>query len=329
MEGSNIERLTAALNRRKHDRVPNFEIIVEPRNVAQVLGLPEQDAVQSRYLPPAAAVDFARRTSQDAVVACVDAWLGGRADLRDWPDLERIKWGVPGDCRKYLAGYLDAARGTAIGVIAHMCSPFFVTYMAVGPVPIQSFMEKLADDLPFVERVMDSQLEQQLNIVEAIRGLPIAAVIVADDIAMSSGLFCAPGLMERIWIPRARRLAGAVRSLGVPLIWHCCGKLDWLLPHLLEWGVDALNPVQPSCNDIYAIHAACGDRLTLIGNISIENVLATGSPADVAADVRLHIERLAGRGSYVVASSHCIVDAIAPENYAAMIEATQRYGRCV
>ncbi|MFC1452679.1 uroporphyrinogen decarboxylase family protein [Verrucomicrobiota bacterium] len=319
---SNIDRLLAAFARKKSDRTPNFEIIVETQAVATLTGWPEPRARQSRFLEPADAVAFAKLTAQDAIVVCADAWIGQDA-VREWADLEKIGRPDPGGPRRCLQQYLDAAAGTDIGVCAHMCAPFFVAYMAMGPVPIQSFMLSLHDDLPLVERLMDIQLENQLAIWEGIKDLPLSFAVVADDVAATSGYFCRPALMDEIWAPRAQRLARAVKDTGLPMLWHCCGKLDDVLPHLVDWGVDAINPVQPACNDIYRIKKDYGDRLCLVGNMSIEGVLAFGTPDEVAADTRQHIERLSEDGGYVVASSHCIIDGVPVDNYLAMIHAAQ------
>ncbi len=320
-----IARLLAAFAGKRHDRVPHFEICIESAAVAGIMGWPREQGTHSRYLPPAQALEFARRTRQDAIVVCVDAWFGqGVVSTED--DLERLPPFDPDSFRRGLQPYLDAVRGTNIGVAAHMCGPFFVAYMAMGPVPIQSFLLNLHDNPAFVDRLMEVQAARQLAIWEAIRDLPLAFAIVADDVAMTSGYFCPPAVMERLWVPRARRLARAVKATGKPLLWHCCGKLDDVLPLLTEWGVDALNPVQPSCNDIYRIRKQCGPRPCLVGNLCIEGVLSFGTPEQVRAETRAHIDGLAG-GGYVVASSHSIIDSVPLANYYAMTETTRERGR--
>jgi len=90
--------------------------------------------------------------------------------------------------------------------------------------------------------------------------------------------------------------------------------------------VNAVHPIQPVANDIYAIHAEYGDRLTLVGNIDVASVLSYGTPAEVRQNVREHIDRLAGSGGYIVCSSHSIIDSVPPENYLAMVRATQEFG---
>jgi uroporphyrinogen decarboxylase len=122
-------------------------------------------------------------------------------------------------------------------------------------------------------------------------------------------------------------LAKLVKQMKIPIQWHCCGKIDQFIPQLVEGEIDALTPIQASCNDIYALKNKWGDRICLVGNMNIEGVLAFGSPEEVRADTREHLEKLSYNGGYVVASSHTIVDAIPAENYFSMIETAVEFGR--
>jgi len=105
----------------------------------------------------------------------------------------------------------------------------------------------------------------------------------------------------------ARAAAGAGRksggqALALALLRQAGRRV---LPLFVEWGIDALNPIQPSCNNIYSIQKQYGRELCLVGNMCIEG--------------------LAG-GGYVVASSHSIIDSIPLENYYAMTETAREYG---
>ncbi len=320
----NIDRLLAALTGGKLDRCPNFEVLMDAEPVRYILDWPEPGG-KSFHVAPADAVELARRTCQDAIMVPADYWGAGMGKITSPDDLAAIAPPDPAVMRERIAAAIVATAGTGIGVIIHTTSPFFSAYTTMGPVPIQSFMMNLYDDLPFVERLMDTHLAWQMTLLEEIRGLPISAIYVADDVAGTDGYFISPEMMQRLWVPRLARLMEVVRSFGLPVLFHCCGKLDDVLPILIEHGVDAIHPVQPSCNDIYAIRERYGPRLALVGNISIEGVLAHGTPGQVAADTREHIDRL-GSAGYVVASSHSIVDAIPKENLFAMIDTAVEYG---
>ena len=314
----NIDRLLAAMRGGRGDRCPNFEVLMDHEPVRYVMDWPEPRC-KSFYLTPTEAVEFARRTCQDAFMVPMDYWGAGSGKITSREELEAIAPPALPGFRERLVAALDVAAGTNIGVIPHTTSPFFSAYTCMGPVPIQSFMLNCYDDLPFVEALLDTHLAWQMSILETIRSLPISAIYVADDVAGSAGYFISPAMMDRLWRPRLSKLMKLVRSLDVPILFHCCGKLDDVLPILAAEGVDAIHPVQPSCNDIYEIKKRWGGQFALFGNISIDNVLAFGTPDEVRADTREHIARL-GPDGYIVASSHSIVDAIPKANLFAMIE---------
>ena len=328
-----IERLLAAYKRQKLDRVPNWDII-DPRNVRKIMGWENRRTVpRSDMLDPTDAVLLARKTSMDAISVMLQYWPQNffriffkNQRFCSWEDFGKVIPADPEQARQRVLEALDAVRGTNIGVMVHVAAPLFVTYFSMGPIPIQSFMLKLYDDLPFVEKFMDIQLENQIKIVEAIMDLPISAIEIADDIAANNGYLVSPEFLEQLWVPRAAALVDVVKKLHVPIQWHCCGKIDDLIPRLVDWGIDAITPVQASCNDIYAIKKQWGDKICLVGNMNIEGVLAFGSPEEVAEDTRKHIAALSQNGGYVVASSHSIVDAVPTENYLAMVEASIAYG---
>jgi len=324
-----IERLLAAFARRKHDRVPHFDFI-DPGNVGAILGRDPAKCARNDALSGADAVRVAKATCMDFVLVSIQFWPGTTTPsglVNGWADLPAVRPVDTAAARWKVQDFLAASKGTKLGVGIDVAGPFFSTYMSMGPVPIQSFMLALHDDRALVEELMDLQVERQIERVAAIADLPIAFVEIADDVCDNHGFMVEPALMETLWVPRYLSVLRACQALGVPVMSHCCGKLDAVLPRLVEWGICAVSPVQPNCNDIYALGRTWGDRICLVGNISIQGVLAFGTPADVEVDVKEHIERLAGHGGYVVASSHSIVDAIPPANYRAMVAAVLKYGR--
>ena len=215
--------------------------------------------------------------------------------------------------------------GAGVGIGLNIVGPFFTTYLNVGPVQIQDFMLKLYDDLPFIETLMDLQVEIQIEKLETVMDLPIDFFLIADDTCDANGFMCHPEIMATLWAPRMKKIVDVAKQKRIPISWHCCGKLDPVMPYLLEWEVNGVNPVQTSCNDIVSLHEKYHDRLAFRGNLCIEGVLAFGTPDDVRAEAHQLLEQLGTKGSYILASSHSIVDAIPPENFMAMIETAWDY----
>ncbi len=326
-DSPDIDRLLAAFARRKHDRVPNLEISIDPGALAAIMGWDHPAAARSDMLEPEVQIEVARKTSQDAVICNLQSWLGQGGAIRTREDLERLP---PPDLAhaRHKAESFFRIVPDRMGVGLMTAGPFFTTLYSTGPIPIESCMLNLYDDPALVETMMDLQLDRQIAILETLSGLPFAFVEIADDLADNRGLLVMRDFYEIAWMPRIRKLVDAIRSLiRTPIQFHCCGRLDPVLPWLAELGVDVLTPIQAGCNDIYAIKRAYGDRFCLSGNMAIDGVLAFGTPEEVAADTRAHIDGLAGDGGYVCASSHSICDAVPAENYYSMIRTAMTHGR--
>lgn len=320
----NIERLAAAMRHQKMDRVPHFEDVIDPAMTGHILGKPAP--LGSAALSAGDALMLAQRTCQDAVtfIAGPSIPFGSirtEADLDGWapPDPSGVRAQAREFCREL--------QGTGVGVNAIIWGPFMIAYLAMGPTPIQDFLLKVYEDRAFVERVLERSLEAQLGALDAILDLPIDIIEIADDTCDSNGFICSEPLMEELWVPRIEKIVRLAKQKGAPIQWHCCGKVDALIPRLVDWGIDLIEPIQARCNDIYALKEQYAGRIAFRGNMNIEGVLAFGTPEEVRSDTREHIERLSFDGGYIASSSHSIVDAIPPANYFAMIDAILEYGR--
>ena len=118
---------------------------------------------------------------------------------------------------------------------------------------------------------------------------------------------------------RAKELA------DVRVMLHCCGGVYELLEHLIDAGLDAINPVQIACRgmDSAVLKHEFGDQLTFWGGgCDTQSVLPNGSPHEVAAHVRQQIETLSPGGGFVFQQVHNITADVRPENVVAMYDAT-------
>ena len=358
---SNIDRLLRAFTGRKPDRVPLHEFLVHSPTLEFVMGRtlaggeagvyttadvieyekktaektrrPHVIAQEARTLStltitPAEYLEFCQRSSIDAMVVPLSytgqEGLLTRGQITDWQDLDRM---IPppdmGTVRQYLQQYIDVARGTGVGVAAWVHSCFARTYELLG---FENFAVKLFDDRAFIEHVMNVFTTYSTAVAEMVAEMEISYFWVADDIADSRSLLISPPMIEELWLPRTERILAPLKAKKIPIAYHCDGDLKDVLPLAFRLGVNALQPFQPNCNDIYDLKRRYGDRICLMGNLDIAGPLAFGTPEEVAEDTRQHIEALSPGGGYVLGSSHSITPAVKPENFTAMVETVIQYG---
>jgi uroporphyrinogen decarboxylase len=167
--------------------------------------------------------------------------------------------------------------------------------------------------------------------VTAARSYALAGVDIlslGDDVAMQERLLMSPKMWRQWLRPRLAQVINAAREIKPDiLIWyHSDGKINDLVPDLIEVGVDILNPVQPECVDHAWIKGAYGDRLTFCGGLGVQSVLPFGTPEQVREHVRQTITALGGGGGLIVGPSHVIEMDTPIENIFAMLSAIDEFG---
>jgi uroporphyrinogen decarboxylase len=175
-------------------------------------------------------------------------------------------------------------------------------------------------DKPFAHRLFDRILEFDLEVVRQALRFDVDGVRFGDDWGGQRGLLMGPVLWREFIKPRMAALYCLVKSQGKRVFIHCCGKVDELLPELIEIGVDVFNPFQPEVMDVEQMKRRYGDSLTFFGGISTQKTLPYGTVAEVREEVRRLLEHVGRQGGYIAAPAHDVPKDARPENVAAMIE---------
>ena len=118
----------------------------------------------------------------------------------------------------------------------------FLMLLAGEPIRAYAFLDKL------VEHHL-ANLERFLGAV----GPYIDIILFGDDLGMQTGPQMSPAMYREFFKPRhAAMWKRAKETARVKVMLHCCGGVRTLLPHLIEAGLDAINPVQISCRGMNA-----------------------------------------------------------------------------
>ena len=351
-----IERLLSAFKREPVDRVPNFEVLYEDGHVEKFLGKPagntlayggdpakgvvDPDVVRPMY--PDDYIDLCNIIGQDAMVFEGGLWTpfmredkNGKlvqvADrsIKTRKDFEALTLNSDrqiNDSVKYVKEYKEAVkrRNSKIGVSClYGCISQTPYEFMIG---MNDFMMMVYEDRDLVEDILEISTEHYVKMTKALVEAGVDFIWPADDVAFKTGLFIPPKIMREMWIPRMARIMEPAVNAGVPVMFHSDGKIDDIVEDLIEMGVNCLNPMDPYGIDYREYKKRYGDRLCLSGNVDIEFPLSKGTPEDVDADVKKHMEILKPGYGYVATCSHSIVNYIPHENVIAYINAIHEYG---
>jgi uroporphyrinogen decarboxylase len=190
----------------------------------------------------------------------------------------------------------------------------FMMLLAGEPAHAHKFLDKLTE-------IHLANLERFLKAV----GEHIDIILFGDDLGMQTGPMMSPTMYCEFFKPRHKLLWSRAKELAdVKVMLHCCGGVRELLPHLIEAGVDAINPVQISCSgmDAAELKAQFGKDITFWGGgCDTRDILPNGTPEQVAEHTRRQVEILRPGGGFVFQQVHNILANVSAGNVTAMFDA--------
>ncbi len=245
--------------------------------------------------------------------------------LADLPSaLKTFSWPHPDDPEIVEPIYRIAAEvdrlTTFIGG-SHRDTLWERAYMLCG---MEQLMCLIYEEPGAVRELMHRIMDFQLGIASHYLQAGVDVVFLTDDLGMQHGPLLSPELVQSLLVPEYRRLTALYRSHGVIISFHSCGYIEHLLDTFIDLGVNVLNPVQASANNLPAVRQRTQGRLVLQGALSSQ-YMVEGPPERIDAEVRRLIDLLGRNGGYF-----CCPDQGMPwpeAHWQAYLDALDRHGR--
>jgi uroporphyrinogen decarboxylase len=197
------------------------------------------------------------------------------------------------------------------GFFSH--DPDFLCNMLTDPdLVIEENKKQLENQIKYAGEIIDSM------------GQYIQGVEVNSDMGMQSGPFCNPKVYEDLCAPFLKKLCDFIhQNSGLKIFMHNCGSIKPFIPTLIDCGVDILNPVQISADnmDPRELKEEFGNRITFWGGgCDTQRVLNMGTPRDVEENVHMLVNIFKTNGGFVFNQVHNIMGDVKPENIVAMFD---------
>ncbi len=149
-------------------------------------------------------------------------------------------------------------------------------------------------------------------------------VLWGADFGYKTGPFVSPAHFRDFYLEAIKARVQALHDRGQWVLKHCCGNLWQLLDFFVEIGYDCYQSIQHTATmDICEVKKRYGDKMTLWGGVSLEN-LQSGTAEDVRSDVRRAMECAKPGGRFILGSSHSIAVGTKYDNYMAMLDEYHR-----
>ncbi len=326
------ERVLAALRLERPDRVPYVEIGVDPAVANQLIGGAADAAappvlIESNQRSVEEEKALARAMGKDNIGYVLRAPVfadrapgkDGRlfyadGQIRSAADLGKLILPDPRSDELYreLEEFVAGKGDFALFLLTR--AGFWAAVLSMG---MERFFVALHEDRHLVEHVMDVYTDWAAAVAERVCGMGIDVFVTTDDLAWKGAPMISPELFRELVMPRFRRVAEKVTK---PWIFHSDGNIVPLIDDLLSLGISGIHALEPEALDIREVSRKWGDRVCLIGNVSLVT-LGRRSPADVETEARGLLRDLGPRGGYMLSSSNSIASYVPAENALALSRA--------
>jgi uroporphyrinogen decarboxylase len=211
--------------------------------------------------------------------------------LADWSALEPFRPPEPTNPFYFerLEPLVAAARDRYVVVTAHF-NLIERLHMLRG---FAAAMEDFYHQPRRVERVLDMILEFRLGQFDELHrrfGDRIDGLFLTDDWGTQQGPLVGPGIFEQFFAPRYVRLFSAIHAHGWHVLLHSCGRINALVPRLIELGVDVLNMQQPRACGLVEFGRQFRGRVCFLSTVDIQSTLPRGIAQEVRDEAALLVE---------------------------------------
>ncbi|MBN1642131.1 MAG: methyltransferase [Anaerolineae bacterium] len=256
-------------------------------------------------------------------------------------DLEKVMWSSmgsppapigydPDGLKALAAGARTLRQSTDRAIIGLFGGNLLETGQFLFSMP--GFYMLLAGEPARAHRFLDKLVEMHMANLQAFLsavGPYIDIILFGDDLGMQTGPQISVRMYREFFHPRYSLMWHEAKKLAdVKVMLHSCGGIYPLLPHLIEAGLDIIQPVQTTARDMEParLKRTFGRDICLWGGgCNTQEVLTWGTPEEVAQDVRERVAVLAPGGGFVFQQIHNVMADVPPENIVAMLEAVRTY----
>jgi len=209
------------------------------------------------------------------------------------------------------------------------CHHRFLACGVVGPFDLMTpmcghehLLAGMALDGGWVRQMADLYCTLTIELLEILfarEGLP-DSLWVWDDLGFANGPFMSPGMYRQLLLPAHQRLFDFAHGRNLPVILHTDGSVASLIPHLIEAGIDCLQPLEAKAGmDLVKIKKTYGSRIALIGGMDARALVSNDLDA-----VRAELERklppaMAGSG-YILQVDHSVPNQVEYDTYRYFVE---------
>jgi len=146
----------------------------------------------------------------------------------------------------------------------------------------------------------------------------VGAVCMSGDLGSQHSPMVKPEVFEKVSAPYLKEFCDFIhRNSDYKVFLHSCGSIEPLLPILIYCGIDIINPVQISAQNMEPemLKNKYGKDIVFWGGgVDTQNVLGVKSLEAISENVKYLVDTFKPGGGYVFCPNHNIMGNVPPDN---------------
>ncbi|MFX1407968.1 MAG: uroporphyrinogen decarboxylase family protein, partial [Promethearchaeota archaeon] len=179
-----------------------------------------------------------------------------------------------------------------------------------------------------IKRYIDLRTKIAVNASKLWAETDFEVFFLCDDSALKNTTMINPKYHKELIIPAYKQILHPIIKAGKYVIFHSDGFTEPYFDGLIEAGFHGIEALEPMAGmDLKHLKEKYGDKVCLIGNIDVSQLLPFGTINEVDEAVRSCIKNAGEGGGYILSPCTDITNSCKLENIFAMISANKKYGK--
>ncbi|MFV0528653.1 MAG: uroporphyrinogen decarboxylase family protein [Lachnospiraceae bacterium] len=188
---------------------------------------------------------------------------------------------------------------------------------------MEQFMYMMIAEEKKVEYILDVICDYKVKVAKETvrRGFPIGHY--GDDLGTQISTIFSEDVFKKLFLSRIAKVFRVFKDAGLPVQMHSCGNVTAFIPHLIDAGLDVLEPVQ-SCMDFEFLKREYGKDLTFYGGVDTQDLLTFRTPEEVYKETLKVVDVLGKGGGLIIGPSQEVMNNVPVENVLALMKAVKK-----
>jgi len=150
-----------------------------------------------------------------------------------------------------------------------------------------------------------------------VSGGNIDIFLVVTDLGAQRGPFVSVKMFNEFISPYLKEIGELIHKFGAKFMFHSCGNISSFIPSVIDCGVDIINPIQPTGDEMTpeALNKFSG-KICFHGGMDVQRLLPFGNAEEIKLEAK-HYAKTFGTG-YIMCPAHFFQPDTPPENIIAL-----------